>query len=247
MPLHDWTRVDDGVFHDFHTGWIGELRKVLNGGLLPEGYSALAEAVLGGLNADVLTLEESPFGGNGEPPAEGIPGTVAVAVTPPRVRLHQRAASESFTRHQRRIVIRHHSGDRIVALIEVVPAANKASDYPLRQFVDKTLAALHRGIHVLILDLRPAGPRDPEGIHGIIWPQLTGEPYSRPPECPLTLVSYTAGLVKDAFVEPLAVGSVLTSMPLFLNQELYIPLPLEETYLAAYAGTSVRYRRILER
>jgi len=43
MPVHDWTLVDAGIFHDFHTVWIGALRNVLSEGLLPEGYYALAE------------------------------------------------------------------------------------------------------------------------------------------------------------------------------------------------------------
>jgi hypothetical protein len=35
--LHDWTRVDAGIYHDFHVAWVPEIKKVLNGGLLPEG------------------------------------------------------------------------------------------------------------------------------------------------------------------------------------------------------------------
>ena len=35
MPVHDWTRVDAGTFHAFHTLWIGEIMKALNAGLLP--------------------------------------------------------------------------------------------------------------------------------------------------------------------------------------------------------------------
>ncbi len=35
MPFHDWTRVEPGIFHDFHLAWIGELRRALNSGLLP--------------------------------------------------------------------------------------------------------------------------------------------------------------------------------------------------------------------
>jgi hypothetical protein len=30
MPLHDWTRVEAGVFHDFHATWIPEIKKRLN-------------------------------------------------------------------------------------------------------------------------------------------------------------------------------------------------------------------------
>ena len=33
MLVHDWTRVDCAVFHDFHTVWIGALRSALNEGL----------------------------------------------------------------------------------------------------------------------------------------------------------------------------------------------------------------------
>jgi len=35
MPVHDWTRVEDGIYHDFHVSWIPEIKKVLNEGLLP--------------------------------------------------------------------------------------------------------------------------------------------------------------------------------------------------------------------
>jgi uncharacterized protein DUF4058 len=40
MPIHDWTRVDAGLFHDFHQDWTIELRRSLNAGRLPVGYVA---------------------------------------------------------------------------------------------------------------------------------------------------------------------------------------------------------------
>ena len=43
MPLHDWTRVDAEIFHDFHTVWMGTRQTALNEGLLPRGYYALVE------------------------------------------------------------------------------------------------------------------------------------------------------------------------------------------------------------
>lgn len=43
MPVHDWTRVEDGIFHDFHCAWTIELRNAMNEGLLPDGFYALAE------------------------------------------------------------------------------------------------------------------------------------------------------------------------------------------------------------
>src|SRR5207247_6476085 len=58
MPVHDWNRVTAGTFHDFHLAWIAELRRTLNGGLLPQGYYALAEQVAGEIIPDVLTLQQ---------------------------------------------------------------------------------------------------------------------------------------------------------------------------------------------
>ena len=57
MPIHDWTRVDAGIFHDFHHEWISTIRRALNDGLLPSEYYALAEQQAAGFGPDVLTLQ----------------------------------------------------------------------------------------------------------------------------------------------------------------------------------------------
>ena len=46
MPVHDWTRVEAGIFHDFHHTWITAIKNALNAGLLPEEYYALAEQLM---------------------------------------------------------------------------------------------------------------------------------------------------------------------------------------------------------
>jgi hypothetical protein len=43
MPIHDWTRIDVGLFHAFHQGWVAALSGVLNTGGLPPDYFALIE------------------------------------------------------------------------------------------------------------------------------------------------------------------------------------------------------------
>jgi hypothetical protein len=43
MPIHDWTRVDAGLFHAFRFGWVSALCDALNRGSLPFDYYALAE------------------------------------------------------------------------------------------------------------------------------------------------------------------------------------------------------------
>lgn len=32
MPIRDWTRVDVGLFHDFHQSWLVELKKASKSG-----------------------------------------------------------------------------------------------------------------------------------------------------------------------------------------------------------------------
>src|SRR5437868_11242564 len=88
MPVHNWTLVGAGIFHDFHTVWIGQIRTALNQGLLPEGYYALAEQHAGETIADVLTLHAPGEPDRGPVPPPGTGGTL-VAEAPPRVRRHQ--------------------------------------------------------------------------------------------------------------------------------------------------------------
>jgi hypothetical protein len=59
MPIHDWTRVDAGLFHAFHQDWIGVLVRALNSGVLPRDYFALREQSIRDPVPDVLTLELS--------------------------------------------------------------------------------------------------------------------------------------------------------------------------------------------
>ena len=59
MPIHDWTRVDAGIFHAFHQQWIISLSNALNSGLLPEDFYALPEQFAAGFGPDVLTLQGS--------------------------------------------------------------------------------------------------------------------------------------------------------------------------------------------
>ena len=65
MPIHDWTRVDAGIFHHFHQRWIGAITDVLNQRLLPRDYYALADQQGAGFDPDVLTLKASGAPGTG--------------------------------------------------------------------------------------------------------------------------------------------------------------------------------------
>jgi len=229
MPIHDWTRMEAGDFHDFHQGWIIRLRDALNQGPLPPGYMAMAEQVTGGPIPDVVTLQSrrpSTMDGEG----------VAVKEKPPTARLVTRGEPLAYAEKADRVVIRHGRG-RVVAIIEIVSPGNKGNRHAIRSFAEKAAEILRQGINLLVVDLFPPTARDPQGIHKVIWDQVIDEPLELPPGKSLTVVAYLASQIPVAYVESVGVGDALPSAPVFLSDsELdYISAPLEETYNLAWA------------
>ncbi len=242
MPMHDWTRVDAGIFHHFHLGWLDDIMRSLNRGLLPAGYYAMAEQLAGGLGPDVLTLRHPD---ESQPPAGDPAGTVALASAPPRVQFRIRAEANAYAASARSAVIRHTSHHQVIAVCEIVSPGNKSSRHALYSFVDKAATLLRAGIHLVVLDLFPPSSRDPEGIHKAIWDEVIDNDFTLPTEKPLTLASYLGGPIPEAFVEPVAVGSTLPDMPLFVTPGLYVPLPLEATYRSAWEAVPAFWRNVV--
>lgn len=238
MPVHNWTLVTAGTFHDFHCTWIPLIKIQLNDGLLPAGYYAQVEQVAG-----KLTTDETDRDAESEPESQG---GIAVDVAPPQVEITASLEAAHYTARARRLVVRHSSDDRVVAVIEVVSPGNKASRREWRRFVDKAASLILDGRHLLVIDLFPPGARDPQGAHGAIWTELGDDSYKTPNGKPLTLAAYAAGDVPRAYVQPLAVGAELRPMPLFLTAGTYISVPLEETYQAAYHSVPQRWRSVLD-
>ncbi len=238
MPIHDWTRVGAGTFHDFHQGWTIEIRNTLNSGVLPDGYFAMADQRDSGPEPDVVALRL-----RGPEPTGGL----VVAETPPRIKQAARVETEAaaYARKANRIAIRHELG-RVVAMIEVVSPGNKDSKHAIASFVAKAVDFIRNGIHFLVVDPFPPGPRDPDGIAQAIWDALVGEPLAtRPAEEPLTVAAFDAGEPLTAYVDSLAVGDPLPEAPLFLAPGWYVNVPLEETYRASWQVTPRPIRDLL--
>jgi hypothetical protein len=205
MPIHDWSRVPSGLFHHFHQQWTVSICDALNSARLSKGYAALLEQSAAGVYPDLpKTLFDS-----------------------------QATDEEIYAAKANRIAIHHPLGE-VIALIEIVSPGNKNSRHALRSFLQKTLGFLQQGIHLLIIDLYPPSRRDPQGIHKAIWDEIRDEPFELPPDKPLTLAAYSAGVPMKAFVEPVAVGDPLPDMAVFLDPDTYILAPLETTYLATW-------------
>jgi hypothetical protein len=247
MPVHDWSRVEAGIFHHFHHAWIEEISRALNSGLLPDDFYAMAEQFAGGFGPDVLTLQAIDRNGA----AEATRSTASsngdlLLLAPPKVRLTAETDLEFYRRKQNTVTVRHVSGDRVIAMVEVVSPGNKAFRNALRSFVEKAAWLLDKRIHLLILDVLPPGKRDPQGIDGTIWEEITGLEYTAPADKPLTLVAYESALTVRAHIESVAVGDVLIDMPLFLEPGAHVLVPLEATYQRAFAAVPRRWRRVLE-
>jgi hypothetical protein len=245
MPMHDWTQVEVGIFHAFHHRWISAISDVLNTGLLPDDYYALPEQQAAGFGPDVLTLQDQAADAS-ETNVPGASSTTALRARP-QTRFTAHTDAEFYRRKKSSVVIRHVSGDRIVAIVEIVSPGNKASKHAFQAFVDKACELLEHRIHLLLIDPFPPSRRDPNGIHAAIWDVVEDDPFQLPPDKRLTLVAYECDLNTRAYIEPIAVGDLLPSMPVFLQPNGCVEVPLETTYQTAFAVLPRRWKRVLER
>ena len=239
MPLHDWSRVPAGLFHDFHQSWSIRIKDALNAGRLPKGVAALVEQRAGPRESDVLAIESKAK------PGPQIENSGVVTTERPTTRFVRRSAPEQYARRANRVVIKHHLG-RILAVIEIVSPGNKDSRRSLAEFVAKTGEFLRAGIHVLVVDLFPPTPRDPFGIHKAIWDEFVEEDFTFPEGKDRILVSYQVESDYVAYIEPIGISDVLPDMSLFLWLDLNIRVPLESTYMATWQSTPEELRVVVE-
>ena len=239
MPLHDWTRVPSGLFHDFHQSWSIRIKDALNSSRLPKGVAALVEQRSGPLEADVLAIE-----GRGKKPLLEERGGVSV-MERPATRIVRRTTKEIYSGRANRVVLKHHLG-RILAVIEIISPGNKDSRAALRDLLDKTIEFLKAGVHVLVVDLFPPTARDPFGIHKVIWDEFEEEPFAMPAGKDRILASYETGSERAAYIEPVGIGDSLPEMPLFLSNRIHVMVPLESTYTATWEASPEELRVAVE-
>jgi hypothetical protein len=133
-----------------------------------------------------------------------------------------------------------------VSLIAFLSPANKDRPQSVEDFVNKAIAMLRAGCHLLVVDLFPPGRHDPHGIHGAIWEYSDPQDYVPPENQPLTLAAYEARNIPQAYIETLTIGDELPTMPLFLQPSWYVSVPIAKSYLMAYRGVPEVWRGVLE-
>lgn len=244
MPIHDWTRVESGLWHNFHQSWSVRIADALNDGRMGDTHYALIEQKVPAKEPDVIAVA---LGGGADPEANG-GGTATLARPAAARRTGVTARFESdaatYARKANRVAIRHHLG-RLVAVIELVSPGNKDGAKAYDKFVEKLVGFLRNGVHVMVVDLFPPTPQDPDGVYHSVAAHFGGEPVGRSADKPLTAVSFDAS-VATADIEHMAVGDPLPDLPLCLGYKTFVDVPLEATYAATWAVTPKPLRDLVQ-
>jgi hypothetical protein len=238
MPLRDHFRpplYNRRHWEGFHGQWPAMLVMALNR-KLPPRYIAEPRVHLGGsAEIDVGTFEEEgatlsgPDGG----PNRGENGGVATAVwAPPRPTLAVVTDLPAEALYEVRVYDRERGG-RLVAVVEIVSPANKDRPEHRRAFVAKCAALLQEQVAVAIVDLVTTRHFN---LYSDLLELIGQADPSLSPEPPSLYGVACRGTKKDrtwlleTWLHALAVGQALPTLPLWLADNLAVPLELEASY-----------------
>ncbi len=234
MPLRDHfhSPLDDAAsWEGFHGQWPAMIVVDL-ARRLPEGYVAAPRVHLGAfVEIDVATFEkdaaDAPISG------EGHEGGAATAVwAPPRATLAVAADLPAQDEYEVRVYdVRR--GRRLVAAIEIVSPANKDRPEHRRAFVAKCSALLQQRVSVALVDLVTTRHFN---LYGDLLELMGHSDPSLQPETPALYAAACratrrnrAWLVETWF-HRLAIGQSLPTLPLWLSDDLAIPLDFAQSY-----------------
>jgi hypothetical protein len=222
-PLHG-PRHWEGFLH----AWASLIAHQLNQETLPPGYFAEPEVTLGPtLEVDGATLEST----GSKPSADRV--TTAVW-SPPRPKI---TAQVDFSRMDS-IEVRVYQdlgGADLRAAVELVSPANKDRKETRLTFAAKCAGYLRHGIGIVIVDVVTSRSAN---LHDELFQLMEIKSRRATWRSPsgLYVVSYRAVTErKRPRIEawPVALGKVLPVLPLWLDFNLYVPLPLEQSYTSA--------------
>lgn len=234
MPLRDHFRPPlDNItsWEGFHGGWpmviVQQLRKQL-----PAGYVAEPRVHSGSqMEIEVAAFEqdEPP---SSSPTAEGNGGAATAVWAPPRPSVAVETTLPDYDEYEVRIYDAKR-GRHLVAAVEIVSPANKDRPEHRNVFVAKCAALLQKGVAVSVVDLVTVRQFNLYAelltLIGHIDPTLGDEPPS--------LYAASCRWVKkgkrtllECWSHVLAVGRPLPTLPLWLSEDLVVPLDLEQSY-----------------
>jgi hypothetical protein len=235
MPLRDHFRPPLAVrrsWQHVHGQWPAMIVITLSG-LLPRRYVAAPQVQFGSsVEIDVATFEQDKPDAASWGEAEGDGGWVATAIwAPPRPTL---AVPAELPQDQYEVrVYDTEAGHRLVAAVEIVSPANKDRPERRRAFVAKCAALLQEQVSVTIVDLVTTRRfnlySDLLELIGQTDPSLSPEP---PPLYAVACrgTKQDRAWLLETWFHPLVVGQPLPTLPLWLADNLALPLELEASY-----------------
>lgn len=236
MPLHDHFRPPMSQrisWEEIHSQWpaviVQQLRK-----LLPPGFVAGPRVHSGSqIEIDVAAFEQDQ-----EPLDQGSDddGGVATAVWAPAApSLTVETELPDYDEYEVRIYDATR-GRTLVAAIEIVSPANKDRPEHRSLFIGKCAALLQKGVAVSIVDLVTAR----QGNLYVDLLTMIGHDDPTLGVPPPSLYAASCRWVRrgnrtllEAWSHALAVGQPLPTLPLWLSEELVVPLKLEDSYQKA--------------
>jgi hypothetical protein len=240
MPLLDHFHPPLSVerpWEGIHSTWASTIATQLNQNQLPEDYVAMPLVTIGGgVQVDVGTFQ------TGEQ-QEGTNGGVATQLWAPPQPLLSAVVDFVYLDAYEVRVVQQMGGPKLRAAIELVSPANKDRASHRRAFAVKCAGYLQQGVAVVIVDVVTERTAN---LHAELVEILgLAQPLAWCAATPLYAVAYRPTHSADAqrleaWPEALAVGAALPTMPLWLNEELCLPLMLEESYRTTRAALRIR-------
>lgn len=229
MPLRDHFRPPlstQSSWEEVHGGWPMVIVQQL-GKLLPPQYVAAPRVHLGAqAEIDVAAYDRGP---RHSASAGGLATTVW---TPAKPTSEFETELADFDEYEVRIYDTQR-GRHLVAAIEIISPSNKDRPESRRQFVAKCAALLRQHVSVVLVDMVTVRDFD---LYAEMLDWIGEKPESANGQHQWTYaVSCNwrpRGLKRwlESWNHPLAVGSPLPTLPLWLSDELAIPLDLEASY-----------------
>jgi hypothetical protein len=214
-------------WHAFHNGWASNLAVALNQ-YLPEGYFAESNVVFG-IEIDVATLE-APSAQTGQAiTPSGASAAWQLAWTPPHpaLTIPFSPVAETVEVH----IYNDSGGLTLVGAIELVSPANKDRAEHRQAFASKCETYLREGVGLVIVDIvteRRANLHTEllARLQASVEATLTAELYATA----YRLVEREQKPCLDIWLEPLRIGQVLPTLPLWLRDNWCLPVELGVTY-----------------
>ncbi len=235
MPLRDHFHpplAGRRSWQGLHGLWPGMIVIALNR-KLPRRYFAEPQVHLGSsIEIDVAAYEEDDAGSLAVGGRDNGGGVATAVWAPPMPTLTIASDLLELDEYEVR-VYDEESGRRLVAAVEIVNPANKDRPGHRRAFVAKCSALLQNHVCVAIVDLVTSRTSNLYSDlmeflgHSEIWP-ADGSPALYAVSSRLASKEGKGRL--ETWMYPLAIGQQLPTLPLWLAEDLSVPLELDPTY-----------------